>query len=164
VEVDGVIVELAHTVGPLASAAGMTLRTSADCGLVASGDRAAVLQILVNLVDNAIRHGKPAGETVVSAERAGDAVRFLVDDDGPGVPKRDRQRIWRRFVRLEGRTRATGSGIGLSVVAELVAAMDGHTYVTDSPLGGARFVVELPASTESPTQVEAAGGPMLAQR
>jgi signal transduction histidine kinase len=165
VDVDGVIVELARTVGPLATTAGMTLRTSADCGLVASGDRAAVLQILVNLVDNAIRHGRTGGETVVSAEAADNAVRFLVDDDGPGIPKRDRQRIWRRFVRLEGRTRATGSGIGLSVVAELVAAMDGHTFVTDSPLGGARFVVEIPAGVaETPPQRQVVGGPMLAQR
>lgn len=147
VEVDGVIVELARTVGPMASAAGMTLRTAAQSGLIAAGDRAAVLQILVNLVDNAIRHGKTGGEAIVSAERAGDAVRFLVDDDGPGIPRRDRQRVWRRFVRLEGRTRATGSGIGLSVVAELVAAMGGRTWVTDSPLGGARFVVEIPAGT-----------------
>jgi signal transduction histidine kinase len=145
VDVDGIVVELARTVGPMATAAGMTLRTAAESGLVAAGDRAAVLQILVNLVDNAIRHGKAGGQTVVSAERAGDAVRFLIDDDGPGIPRRDRERIWRRFVRLEGRTRATGSGIGLSVVAELVAAMDGRTWVTDSPLGGARFVVEIPA-------------------
>ena len=165
VDVDGVIVELARTAGPLATAAGMTLRTAADGGLVAAGDRAAVLQILVNLVDNAIRHGKTGGETVVSAERADNAVRFLVDDDGPGIPRRDRKRIWRRFVRLEGRTRATGSGIGLSVVAELVAAMDGHASVTDSPLGGARFVVEIPAGVAEPmSQRQAAGGPVLAQR
>jgi signal transduction histidine kinase len=101
----------------------------------------------------------------VSAERSGDTVRFLVDDDGPGIPKRDRERIWRRFVRLEGRTRATGSGIGLSVVAELVAAMDGRTFVTDSPLGGARFVVEIPLGVAEPApQRQAVGGPMLAQR
>ena len=150
VDVDGIIVELSRTVAPMATAAGMTLRTAAESGLVAAGDRAAVLQILVNLVDNAIRHGKAGGQTLVSAERAGDAVRFLIDDDGPGIPRRDRERIWKRFVRLEGRTRATGSGIGLSVVAELVAAMDGRTWVTDSPLGGARFVVEIPAGVAEP--------------
>ncbi len=144
VDVDGVIVELARTAGPIAAAAGMTLRTASERGLVASGDRGALLQVLVNLVDNAIRHGKTGGQAVVSVERAGDAIRFLVDDDGPGIPRRDRERIWRRFVRLEGRTRATGSGIGLSVVAELVAAMDGRAWVTDGPLGGARFVVEVP--------------------
>jgi len=158
VDVDGVIVELARTVGPMATAAGMTLRTSAQPGLVAAGDRAAVLQILVNLVDNAIRHGTTGGEAVVSAERAGDAVRFLVDDDGPGIPRRDRKRVWRRFVRLEGRTRATGSGIGLSVVAELVAAMGGQTWIEDSPLGGARFVVEIPAGVAEPSPQR---GPML---
>ena len=154
VDVDGIIVELARTVGPMATAAGITLRTAAEAGLVAAGDRAAVLQILVNLVDNAIRHGKAGGQTLVSAERAGDAVRFLIDDDGRGIPRRDRERIWRRFVRLEGRTRATGSGIGLSVVAELVTAMGGRTWVTDSPLGGARFVVEIPAGVAEPLMRE----------
>ena len=155
VDVDGVILELSRTAGPLASSVGMTLRTAAERGLVAAGDRAALLQVLVNLVDNAIRHGKTAGQTLVSAERAGDAVRFLVDDDGPGIPRRDRERIWRRFVRLEGRTRATGSGIGLSVVAELVAAMDGRAWVADSPLGGARFVIEIPAGIADEPPVRA---------
>ena len=87
-------------------------------------------------------------------------MQFLVDDCGPGVPRRDRQRIWRRFVRLEGRTRSTGSGIGLSVVSELVAGMNGRVWVTESPMGGARFVVELPREVDA---VVATADPQLAQ-
>ena len=148
VEVDGVLAELTRTVGPLASAAGIAFRTDADTGLVASADRAALLQVLVNLLDNAVRHGTGGTQIVLSARRMPGAVQFMIDDCGPGVPRRDRERIWRRFVRLEGRTRSTGSGIGLSVVAELVAGMNGRVWVTDSPMGGARFVVELPREAE----------------
>jgi two-component system phosphate regulon sensor histidine kinase PhoR len=149
VDVDGVLRELESTVGPLASAAGVGFRTDADHGLVASADRAALLQILVNLIDNAVRHGTGGKQVVLSARRTENTVQFLVDDCGPGVPRRDRQRIWRRFVRLEGRTRSTGSGIGLSVVSELVAGMNGHVWVTESPMGGARFVVEIPREVET---------------
>lgn len=144
VDVDDVLAELTRTVGPLASAAGVAFRTDADRGLIACADRAALLQILVNLIDNAVRHGTGGTQVVLSARRTESTVQFLVDDCGPGVPRRDRQRIWRRFVRLESRTRSTGSGIGLSVVSELVAGMSGRVWVTDSPMGGARFVVEIP--------------------
>ena len=160
VDVDSVLAELTRTVGPLASAASVGFRTDADRGLVASADRAALLQILVNLIDNAVRHGTGGHQVVLSARRMEDTVQFLVDDCGPGVPRRDRQRIWRRFVRLEGRTRSTGSGIGLSVVSELVAGMNGRVWVTESPMGGARFVVELPREVDA---VVATADPQLAR-
>ena len=153
VEVEGVLAELTRTVGPLASAAGVAFRTDSDQGMIVTADRAALLQVLVNLLDNAVRHGTGGTQVVLSARRSGGAVQFLIDDCGPGVPRRDRERIWRRFVRLEGRTRSTGSGIGLSVVAELVAGMSGRVWVTDSPMGGARFVVEIPREVESPLPV-----------
>jgi two-component system phosphate regulon sensor histidine kinase PhoR len=149
VDVDGVLAELTRTVGPLASSAGVGFRADAEHGLVACADRAALLQVLVNLIDNAVRHGTGGQQIVLSARATESAVQFYIDDCGPGVPGRDRKRIWRRFVRLEGRTRSTGSGIGLSVVAELVAGMNGRVWVTDSPMGGARFVVEIPRELET---------------
>ncbi|HEX2778457.1 MAG TPA: HAMP domain-containing sensor histidine kinase [Gemmatimonadaceae bacterium] len=145
VDVASVLEEVRRMEGPLVTVAGLTLRTSSEPGLVASADRAALLQVLVNLIDNAIRHATGTKDIVVTAEGTQGRVRFLVDDAGPGIPRRDRDRIWQRFVRLEGRTRSTGSGIGLAVVAELVVAMGGHAWVTDSPIGGARFVVEVPS-------------------
>ena len=161
VDVEGVLTELTRTVGPLASTAGVAFRTDADHGLVVTADRAALLQVLVNLIDNAVRHGTGGTQVVLSARRTGSTVQFLIDDCGPGVPRRDRERIWRRFVRLEGRTRSTGSGIGLSVVAELVQGMNGRVWVTVSPMGGARFVVELPRESDTPApELE----PQLAQR
>ena len=159
VDVAALLDEVTRTEGPLVAAAGIALRTSVQPALIAAADRAALLQVLINLIDNALRHAEGTREIVVTAEGAERIVRFLVDDAGPGVPRRDRDRIWQRFVRLDKRTRATGSGIGLSVVAELVAAMGGHATVTDSPLGGARFIVEVPAGA----MIEREGERVVAQ-
>jgi hypothetical protein len=69
-----------------------------------------------------------------------------VDDAGPGVPERDRERIWRRWQRLERDERAAvaGTGIGLTVVRDLVGLQGGRAWVETGPRGGARFLVELP--------------------
>jgi signal transduction histidine kinase len=74
------------------------------------------------------------------------STQLCVDDDGPGVAEADRQRIFERFVRLDGaRARdAGGSGLGLAIVREIVAAHGGTISVGTSPLGGARFEVVLP--------------------
>ncbi|WP_433789874.1 ATP-binding protein [Actinoplanes sp. CA-252034] len=99
-----------------------------------------------NLADNAARH---AHDTVVVAVRADpDGVELVVEDDGAGIPESERERVFERFVRLdEARDRdAGGSGLGLAIVKEIVAAHEGTVEVTASALGGARFVVRLPAS------------------
>ncbi|WP_432537955.1 HAMP domain-containing sensor histidine kinase [Kineococcus arenarius] len=99
---------------------------------------------LVNLFDNADRHGEGLVEVVV--QRVGDRVRLLVDDAGPGVPPGERQRVFERFARAGSRGSLPGSGLGLSLVAETVRAHGGTVRCAASPQGGARFVVELPAS------------------
>jgi signal transduction histidine kinase len=73
-------------------------------------------------------------------------VQLVVDDDGPGIPPADRARVFDRFTRLdEGRARdAGGVGLGLSMVKAIVERHGGSVTVDDAPLGGARFVVELP--------------------
>ncbi|MGV3713628.1 ATP-binding protein, partial [Pseudolysinimonas sp.] len=77
-----------------------------------------------------------------------DGVEVTVDDDGAGIPSDERERVFERFVRLdEGRARdAGGSGLGLAIVAEIARAHGGSVRVEGSSLGGARFVVTLPAS------------------
>jgi signal transduction histidine kinase len=93
---------------------------------------------------NAARHASSRVGFAL-AERDGAAV-LAVDDDGPGVPAADRERVLERFVRLDqARARdAGGSGLGLAIVAELVAAHGGAVRVADSPLGGARVEVTSP--------------------
>ncbi len=104
-------------------------------------------RVIVHLLDNAVRHGQSRVAVGVAPSRDSKWIELWVDDDGAGVPMEDRERIFERFVRLdEARTRDTGgSGLGLAVVATTIARFDGTTEVIDSPLGGARFLVRLPA-------------------
>jgi len=108
------------------------------------GDRARLAQVVRNLVDNACRHARSA--VLVTVRREGDRAAVDVADDGPGVPPGERARVFRRFVRLDdARARADGgAGLGLAIVAEVVAAHGGTVDVVDGPLGGALFRVRLP--------------------
>jgi signal transduction histidine kinase len=112
------------------------------------GDATQLGRVVRNLADNAARYA--ASRVVFELHEQNGAVVLRVDDDGPGVPVDERQRIFARFTRLDdARTRNTGgSGLGLAIVAEIVAAHGGAVAVTDAPAGGARFEVRLPAGRE----------------
>jgi signal transduction histidine kinase len=107
------------------------------------GDRLALRRVISNLVDNALAYGKVAR---IGLESNNDCVTLLVDDEGPGVPPEQRQRILEPFVRLEhSRSRRTGgAGLGLAVARSLVEAHDGTISIGAAPGGGARLMVRLP--------------------
>ena len=110
--------------------------------VVIEGDMLRLHRVIANLVDNAAIHGPSGGlVTIEITEDAGEAV-LAVSDRGPGVPPADRDRIFERFVRLDGNH--AGTGIGLYLVKALVDAHGGKVTVTDAPGGGARFEVRLP--------------------
>jgi len=103
-------------------------------------------RVVTNLLDNACRHAAArVGVALVSEDHE---VVLTVDDDGPGIPVADRERVFERFTRLdEGRSRdAGGFGLGLAMVQTIVERHGGSVSVGDAPLGGARFVVRLPAA------------------
>ena len=104
-------------------------------------------QVVRNLADNAARHA--ATRIAFGLAEVGHRIRLTVDDDGAGVPEAERERVFERFVRLDdSRARDTGgSGLGLAIVRELVALHGGSARVETSRLGGARFVVDLPAAS-----------------
>jgi signal transduction histidine kinase len=110
------------------------------------GDELALGQVVRNLLDNAVRHARE--RVAVAVRREGSRVLLTVDDDGAGIPPEERERVFDRFVRLdEARARDDGgSGLGLAIVREISRAHGGEATVTGSPLGGARFVVDLPAA------------------
>ncbi|NMH99263.1 HAMP domain-containing histidine kinase [Pseudonocardia sp. K10HN5] len=114
------------------------------------GDRGQLVRVVRNLVDNARRHAR--SKVLVTVRRAGGQAVIEVADDGPGVPPADRARVFERFVRLdEARSRGDGgAGLGLAIVAEVVAAHGGSVEVDEAPGGGALFRVRLPVAEEAP--------------
>lgn len=136
---------------PVARARRVTVETALADGLRARLDAGAMRQILLNLLDNAVKYGPPGQHVRVTLARAGRAARLMVDDQGPGIPTADRVRIWKAFQRLERdvNSAVAGSGIGLAVVCELVLGHGGKGWVEEAPGGhGARFVVELPLTSD----------------
>jgi signal transduction histidine kinase len=102
-----------------------------------------------NLVENAARHGRPGGCVRVTLRGAenGRGPAIDVDDDGPGIPAAERERVFEPFRRIdgEGEDERPGSGLGLALVAQQARLHDAAVSVDDSPLGGARVRVEFPA-------------------
>ena len=112
------------------------------------GDERQLRQIVANLLANARTH-TPAGTPVeVCLEQVEGAVRLTVADHGPGLPPGAEEKVFERFYRVDGaRTRsAGGNGLGLSIVATVAHAHGGRAWATSTPVTGAQFTVELPAS------------------
>ena len=140
-----VVPETLDAFRPLAASRGVTVRTNLASGLSVLGDRNALRQILLNLLDNAVKYG-PKGQTVsVSAVGENGKTRIMVEDQGPGIPLEDRERVWDGYYRLqrERQSAVAGSGIGLAVVRSLTDEMEGRAWIEDTDTGGSRFVIEL---------------------
>jgi signal transduction histidine kinase len=145
VPLDGLIRETLEAFRPLAAARDVALRSDVPARATVKADPGALRQVLLNLLDNAVKYG-PRGQTVsVAAQVRNGRTRIVVDDQGPGIPLGDRDRVWQGYYRLQRETRSAvaGSGIGLAVVRSLATEMGGRTWVEDTDTGGARFVVEL---------------------
>lgn len=139
---------------PLAEAAGATVEVKLDPGVSVPIDDDALRQVLLNLLDNAIKYGPTGQRAKVALTGNPDCARISVSDQGPGIPPIERERIWGGYYRLdrERRSAIAGTGIGLAVVRELVGRHGGKTWVEDSGDGGARFVVEFPKSAQHETR------------
>ncbi len=136
-----VLEEAARPRSPLPKAG---VRPSADALVL--GDRRLLARAVGNLLDNAARHADDRVE--VSVLRTTDRVVIHVDDDGPGVPAEDRERIFDRFTRLdEARDRDRGgAGLGLAITRDIAGIHGGDVACTTSPLGGARMTLSVPAN------------------
>jgi signal transduction histidine kinase len=118
--------------------------------LVVVGDQARLRQVAANLLSNALKFTPPGGWVHIDlALQEGEAV-LRVADSGPGIPPEELPRVFERFFRGSG-VRAGGSGIGLAVVRELVAAHGGTVQAQSPPGAGAVLTVRLPAA-QNPRQ------------
>lgn len=136
---------------PLAAARGTSLTVRSE-PIRVHVDRGALQQIVLNLLDNAVKYGPEEQRVLIEAELHIDLARITVEDEGPGVPEADRNRVWERFSRLdrERDSSIAGAGIGLAVVRELTKLHGGRAFVENGKTGGARFVVELPGASLIP--------------
>jgi signal transduction histidine kinase len=115
-------------------------------GLDARLDPARFRQLLLNLLDNAVKFGPPGQRIEVTLAELEGRARLRVADQGPGVPESEREAIWEPYYRGVSAERAAvgGSGIGLAIVHDAVVRMGGRVWVESAPGGGAAFMVDLP--------------------
>jgi signal transduction histidine kinase len=110
--------------------------------LPAQGEERAVIQILVNLIGNAIRYSPEQGRIAIRFARVWDHASVTVEDEGPGIAAADQERIFERFER--GQSEAEGTGLGLAISRRLARSMGGDVTLDSAPGEGARFTLTLP--------------------
>jgi PAS domain S-box-containing protein len=139
------VVEAARVVAPTSIA--IELEAPPDVSPVAA-DPEHLRQILVNLVDNAIKYSPDGGRVAVRIEDRGGSVRFAVSDEGIGIPPNEQARVFDKFYRLDPDLNrgVGGTGLGLYICRELVRRMAGRIAVESIPGAGSTFVVDLPAA------------------
>jgi signal transduction histidine kinase len=116
-----------------------------DRPMSAIGDETRFRQVLEQLLENESKYAPSAEGVSIGIWRIGDEIQIYVTDDGPGVPIEDWESVFEPFVRIEGRGRSRGSGIGLFASRRLMSAMGGRIFLEPNGFGGSRFVVALPA-------------------
>ena len=143
VALDALTEEICDTFQPSVEETGKTLVTRIGRAPGIDGDRELLMQLLINLLENAIVHSKPGATVTVSlnATRTGD--ELSVADDGPGVPDGERGNIFRRFYRLEQSRSSPGNGLGLSMVAA-IAELHGAQLAAEDNGPGLRIRVSFP--------------------
>ncbi len=139
-------------VEPQAAHRNVTVSIDIPAELAVKADAKALDQILVNLVDNAVKYTRNAGQVWIGAKPDGEDVRIEVRDDGPGIAAKHRERVFERFYRADpSRSReAGGTGLGLSIVKHLVESMHGEVGVEPNVPTGCIFWLRLPRAAENP--------------
>jgi two-component system sensor histidine kinase KdpD len=112
-------------------------------------DDGLIQRVLRNLINNACKHAGPYAQVVLRAQPADNGVQVCVEDDGPGIPVEQRERVFERF--FQGDRAGPGSGLGLAFCRLVVERHGGRIWAEDSALGGARVCLTLPTSQRATT-------------
>jgi signal transduction histidine kinase len=132
VEIVGKVVELYDAA---AEQDGTRLSVAGDREVIAVGDPDLIFDAIANLVDNAIKHGRAAGDVAVTSEVVDGTPVISIADDGPGIPADERGQVFKRFYRLEHSRYAPGNGLGLSLVAAVVRLHGARIEMLDNSPG-----------------------------
>jgi len=153
VAVQPIIEQALAAVEPLVAQRKVNVAVEVPAALAVRADPKALDHILVNLIDNGVKYGRPDGNVWVSAKPDGAGVRIEVRDDGPGLADKHRARVFERFYRADpSRSReAGGTGLGLSIVKHLVESMDGEVGVEPNSPQGSIFWLRLPQASRIET-------------
>ncbi|MFH1722238.1 MAG: ATP-binding protein, partial [Candidatus Altiarchaeota archaeon] len=108
------------------------------------GDRESLFEMISNLLENAAKYTSDNGKIVVSLEAHNNHVTLIVDDNGPGIPENLHQKVFEKYYRIDDRlsSSVSGTGLGLTLVKNVVDAHKATIRIETSPLGGARFLIE----------------------
>ena len=132
VEIAGEVVELYDAA---AEQDGTSLTIAGDREVLVTGDRDLIFDAIANLVDNALKHGRPGGNVVVTNETLDGRPVISIADDGPGIPPDEREHVFKRFYRLEQSRYTSGNGLGLSLVAAVARLHDAQIEMLDNSPG-----------------------------
>jgi len=148
VDLSGLLRSLVEVYQPVAEDASHRLDSQIEDRLPFRGDRELLTQMIANLIENAIRHTPPGSCIEVGLRREGGQVLAVIADDGPGIPAGARDKVFRRFFRLELSRTSPGSGLGLSLVAA-IAALHGIGVEIGDNAPGLRVMLHFPPSEVS---------------
>lgn len=135
--------EIQRTVGRVAERGGVMLSHQLGDALVVQGDPTRFRQVLLILLDNALRHTPPGGRVVLQAQSVGNRVRVEVLDTGPGIDPQDLPHVFERFYHSNLKGSETGSGLGLAIAKGLIEAQGGTISLENAPGAGTLARIEL---------------------
>ncbi|MEX1102939.1 MAG: ATP-binding protein, partial [Dehalococcoidia bacterium] len=144
IDAAALIAEAASLLGPRAESEGVSIVCAPDPGLLMEGDKASLLRVMSNLLDNAIKFSPRGGEIRAEARDEGDLIALSVTNEGEGIPEADLQRVFERFYKGDHSRSQGGVGLGLAIVKHVVRIHGGTAEAMSEPGQGATFTVRLP--------------------
>jgi len=141
---DELVADCVRETGLLAAPKGVSVDWKGPSDLEVRGDERLLRQMLINLLDNAIRHTSSGGSVRVDLVTRKDVVELLVTDGGEGIPEAERERVFERFVRLDASRHGEGAGLGLPIARAIAEAHGGTLVLGRSDASGSTFLVRLP--------------------
>jgi signal transduction histidine kinase len=132
-------------VQPQADEQNVSLALRGEAAIPVHGDRRGIIQILVNLLGNAVRHSPEGGTVTLELRRGGAVGEAAISDQGKGIAASDQERIFEKFERLED---GGGAGLGLAIARRLARSMGGEVALVSAPGEGATFTLSLPLALD----------------